>query len=748
MIYEYSGFLKAVLDTPDPVVRDTLPCVLFTADDIVQWGYQDLASDPEWQQIQVTAKRTQQGVNIEGRFNGVRQIDNLATDDPSFWVPLSSMRWKDPRFPIDTKKYPIAEITYRCTSPNARPAWMWTYDGGVYFDGLTPSHEWRTIVRRIQHAEFPGHINAVILRLYSISRTAESFEVESIRFREMSPEEAEACRAYEQSLELTSQPKQYPILNEFMPLGCYMDAGASKRLAAMLGISFEEYWALVFEDIARHHHNCIALEKIDRLTPDEWNDLLKMAEPYGIRFHGIYDLPLTLPQSYTQEFVETRIQPQAENKSLIAWSLYDEPPEHAFKNIIEAKALIEQADPNHPLAVMTRTPDGFPLFSRYASVSGMAHYASHVPWQVGDLVRAHLPASRGQQVWVVAPAFVYATDTPEWHTCPEMRLMMNLAIANGARGWYSYAYHNDPIWIRGSSQRSLTGPFLTFSDLWAELSRRVESYNALAPVFLNAKPEPNLGDWFQTESVAHANTNLPDGINPTSVYRLRGPDYELYCVVSNEIREMTTVHINIAPAAVDGMTVYDLSDFVNTRRRSPIPTRLHLEMFPGQVHIILIAKPDAAEHWHNLIAKRLVEGDCRELAFDLTLAQAYGLNVSDVEDTILGKCADPSNLEKMASVREKLLNLIYSAPALYASRSKLIETSAAVCACDGALCRLLGAGKADQARQLGFKVIPLARELTHLRLELRRGRGTAIIQQCQSLGQRTLEILSEIRSYA
>lgn len=749
MIYEYSGFLKAVLDSPDPVVRDQLPCILFTADDIAQWSYQDVPSDPEWQQIQVTAKRAQQAVSIEGRFNSIRQIDNLATDDPSFWVPLSSVRWNDPRLPIDVARYPIAEITYRCTSPNARPAWVWTYNGGVHFDGLTPTHEWRTIARRVRHGNFPDKIDAIILRLYSISRTAESFEVESIRFREMSQEEADACRAYEDTLEQTSMPKHYPILDEFMPLGCYMDAGASKRLAAMLGISFEEYWALVLEDIARHHHNCIALEKIDRLTPDEWQDLLTLAEPYGIKFHGIYDLPLTLPHSYTEEFIETRIRPQADNKSIVAWSLYDEPPEHAFQNVIEAKNLIEAADPNHPLALMARTPDAFPLFSRYSSVSGMAHYASHVPWQMADLVRTHLPASRGQQMWVVAPAFVYATDTPEWHTCPEMRLMMNLAIANGARGWFAYAYHNDPIWIRGSSQRSLTGPFLTFSDLWSELSRRVEYYNAMAPVFLNATPEPNLGDWFQTESVAHANTNVPEGTQPTGVYRLRGNDYELFCVVSNEVREMTTVHINISAAAVEGMTICDLSDFVSTRRRSCIPTNLHLEMFPGQVHIILVGKPDTVDYWHEVIAKRLIEGDKRELSYDLTLAQAYGLNVSDVENAILGETAvDPNDLQKMVAVREKLLNLIYSAPALYASRSKLIETSAAVCGCDGALCRLLGAGKADQARQLGFKVIPLARELTHLRLELRRGRGTAIMQQCQNLSRRTLDILSEIRSYA
>ena len=436
---------------------------------------------------------------------------------------------------------------------------------------------------------------------------------------------------------------------------------------------------------------------------------------------------------------------------MLAWSLYDEPPEHAFQNVMDAKPLIESADPNHPLAVMARTPDAFPLFSRFSPVSGIAHYSSHVPWNVGSLVKTHLPTSRGQQFWLVAPAFVYATDTPEWHTCPEMRLMMNLALANGARGWFTYSYHNDPIWIRGSSQRSLTGPFLTFSDLWSELSRRVEWYNAMAPLFLNATPQPvEEEDWFRADSVVHANSPLPDGVEPTNVYRLCGKDYELYCIVSNDIREMTTVHLNISASATEGRLVCDLSEYVSTRKWSSMPSQVHLEMFPGQVRIVLIAKPDVCVYWHEVIAQRLIESDCRELAYDLSLAQAYDLHVSDIEPVILsGKSGTiPADLETMAHVREKLLNLIYSAPALFTSRSKLIEASAAVCACDGALCRLLSVGKADQARQLGFKVIPLAREMTHLRLELRRGRGAAITQQCQGLARRTLDILAEIRSYS
>jgi hypothetical protein len=409
---------------------------------------------------------------------------------------------------------------------------------------------------------------------------------------------------------------------------------------------------------------------------------------------------------------------------------------------------MEQADPNHPLAVILREPNAFPLFSRCFPASGIAQYRSHAPWQVADLVRTHRPLSAGQQFWFVAPGFIYATDTPEWHSCPEMRLMLNLAYANGARGWFTFAYHNDPIWIRGSCQRSLTGPFLTFSDLWAELGQRIEQYNALAPLFLEAEPQPSPEPWFASKSTAHANAQLPEGIAPSSVYRLDGDGFQLHCLVSNDVREMTTVKLDLATPALDGMSLFDLTDFIHNRQWQPMAPRRHMEMFPGQLHIILSAPPGVCEKWRDIVSERIIENDRRQLSFDLPLAAAYGLNVEAIEAMMETAASSPGieALHIMERARESVLNVLYQTSEPAMSRSKLVEVSATVCACDGTLCRLLGQGKSDQARQLGFKVIPLARELTHLRLELARGRGAAILEHCQGLAKRAAEVLAEIRA--
>lgn len=749
MTYEYSGFLKTVLDTPDLALRDSLPFVEFTAEDIAKWRFSDVPYDMEWQHIPGSLSRTETGVRIEGRFNEVSQIDNIAVDDPSFWVPLSTLGTGDARLPLDVTQYPVVEITYRCTSANALPAWQWLYPGGVYFDSLESTQEWRTIIRRVSCDGFPKQVDAVILRLYSTTRDVESFEVKSIRFRAMSEAETAACASASGiSTSEDRAPKRYPVLDEFFPFGCYMDAASSKRMASMLGISFHEYWGLALEDIAKHHHNCVAIEKVDRFSVDEWRELLGLAGSYGVKFFVIHDGPVGAQPGQMSEFLDTHVRPYADSTDILAWALYDSPPEHAYPEVVSTKALLEKADPSHPMGLVLRTPNAFPLFAPELPIMGIEHFRSHAPWDLADTLRTHLPLCRGQQTWVVAPGFVYATDTPEWHSCPEMRMMLNHALANGARGWFSFAYHNDPIWIRGSIQRSLTGPFLTFSDLWSELGQRVEQCSAFGPLLLNVAPTPDVAPWFSVNAVAHANTHLPNGIAPARATQLSGADCELFCIVSNDIREMASVSIDISDAGARGKKMYDLSDCIRTRHWAQMPAQRHFQMFPGQMHVVLVGKPGVCDLWRDRIAARMIANDRRVMEFDLSLLHAHGVSTAGIEEMLNDVSSEggPRDLETMQRARDALLNLVYDSPAIYEARTKLIEACAAVCACDGSLCRLLGRNKIELARQWGFKVTPLAREFTNLRLELRRGRGAEILHSCEDLARRTHRLLAEIRA--
>ncbi|MCC6699808.1 MAG: hypothetical protein IT365_29565 [Candidatus Hydrogenedentes bacterium] len=722
----------------------------FSSDDIAHWTTRDSEASREWKKTPVHRARTEDGVRLVGRFEDVRGMDTIATDDPSFWVPLGTLGWTDARLPIDLNRFPIAEVTYRCTSDNALPVLVWMYPGGLHVDSLPTTRQWTTLVRRMPVNGFPDQISDLVFRLFSTTRTTESVEIASVRFRAMTPAEAEACENDRLRLETTAPLKRYDVLDSFMPLGVYLDAETARRNAELLGISLGEYWDLAMEDIVTHHHNCIAMERVGGLTTAEWGDLLAHAETYGIKIAANHDFHLGEDVGELRQLIDNRIRPYANSPAILSWSLREEPPEKDFHNLLKVKEWVEEADPNHPISIVTRHPSAFPLFAPHFPVSGINHFVSHSPWEIGDIVRWHAPLAKGQQFWMVGPAFIYATGTPEWSTCPEMRLMVNLAFANGAKGWFSFAYHNDPIWVTGSCQRTLTGPFMMFSDLWLELDRRMEGIGALAPLLLQTQPAPLPPEWFGAQATSDDNTKLPKGVPTTSSFRLRGPGFNLFFVVSNNVRGMASLNINVSTEALRGNQVVDLSDFVRKRSWSPMDLQRHIEMFPGQAQMVLVGEPDVCARWRDIVAERLIEDDHRQLSFNLKLAQTYSLDIGTIED-LLRRAEEGHAMQKLAimdMVRDELVNLMYRSPAIRDTRTKIIEACAGICACDGVLCRIITRGKVDLAKEWGLKVIPLAREVTHLRLELRRGRGAEALPYANDVAQRTLALLHELRAFS
>lgn len=748
MVYEYEGFLRTLLKPGPPAERDGVEGVEFSADDLLHWNLTDLAGFHEWQKIPAHRIRAKQGVELSGDFQDVRRMDCVAPDTPSFWVALSSLGVQDPRFPVDIERFPIAEITYRCASQNAVPGWVWVYPGGLHVDMLTPSQSRRTVARLAGYDGFPQRVDALVLRLYSTARAAESIEFERVRFRAPTPAESEALRGALARLDAEAAPKLCPALDEFLPLGVYLDAELTRRMAEMLGVSFSEYWQLALEDIVRHHHNCVALENADRLTRGEWQELLAVADQFHVRLVPLLNVPLGDDPQQQREAVEECVSPFAGTRGIFAWGLTSAPRERDLPALLDVRRWVEELAPEHPFTVVTDHPSEFPLFARYFSAMGISHHVSHSPWDTAEMMRHHLPLSRGRQVWFSAPGFVWGTGAPEWSSCPELRLILNSAFANGARGFFTYSYHNIPIWMDGCCQRTLTGPFLMFSDLWQELDRQFEFINAVAPLLLCARPEPIPEGSYTMSLRSEEKAELAEGIPLTSVTRLMGDGFSVIFIVSNDIRGMASINFSINPDFVREFEIYDLSDFVQTRKWLQMPLERHLEMFPGQAHAFLIAPPARCAHWRDIVSRRLMDDDRLQLSLDMRLAREYSIDVSSLEHFLEGPpgTGGLDDLSQMDWARDRLLDLIYDDREISDARSRIIEASAALCACDGALCRLHGLGRTDLAREIGLRIVPLAREIANLRLELRRGHAKAVLQHSDDLSQRALALLSEIRT--
>lgn len=748
MDYEYQGYLATILYAPDPEAYTQVDHIDFTADDIMKWTTRDQPWEKQWQKIPPLRKRNGDAVQFTARFHDEPRIDVLPAGDFGFWAPLGTIGAKDKRFPLDLRRYPAFEITYRCATENAALGIAWSYPGGLNVQKLPRTMKWRTVVLRAQHFGFPVQLNDFVIRLYSSARTTESAEIKSVRFRGLTKSELEACYKDETRLKDRDKAAPYAVLDDFIPLGCVLNAETARRMAAMLGIGLAEYWTFALRDIAAHHHNCIMLEEYQRLTEAEWRALLAMLPDFGLR---IVPVQHTLPNddpAYIDEMLATWVKPYADEPAILSWMLMDEPREADFARVLALKAKVKEADPNHPMAVVTRHPSAYPLLAPFFAASGINYYASHAPWNIGELVRNHVGLGPAQQFWLMGPGFTWATGTPEWNSCPELRIMVNSAFANGARGWFTFAYHNDPIWVTGSCMRSLAGPFLAFSDLWLEMDRCMERISVLAPLLHKTWPWHLPKHWYAWSARSGDHYEFPEGVSPTTSYRLRGPDYNLYFIISNDIRGMATVNMDIPRDAMRGLAIYDVSDFLTSYEWKPMSLERHLQMVPGQARILLVAEESVCGYWRDILAGRMIVNLKRAAALNFPMCEAYRVDTSAIRALVdLPPTGDPlAELHNLDRAYHDMQNRIYAVDAATRARSSIVEAMAAACACDGALCRLVKRGRLEEARTLGEEVIPLAREFTHLRIDLEAGHAERILPHCEDLSNRVNQLLKRIRA--
>lgn len=693
-------------------------------------------------------KRGAEGVQLVGHFEDIRRIDNLDRDQPGFWAALGTFGVDfQGRFPVDTRRLPVLEVTYRCTSSRALPRVKCYYPGGEMSHRLDFTREWTTAALLVNHRGFPVSVDNIALQLFANCRSTESVEFSEVRFRAMTRPEQAACEAAWSAVQPEPQAPAPAPPADFLPFGVFLNAGSANRLADLMDISFYDYWRLALEDIARHHHNCVALEDAALLGPAQGQELLALADTFNIRLVPLFDWPLEDDPELWRRRAAEYTAPFAASDSVLAWGLGSGPMEHELGLWRQFRDAVHESDPSHPVTAPFRHPGSLAAYAPHMDISWFHHFKSEAPWKIGDAVRAHLPLTGGGALWVTAPAFVSGSGGPEWNSCPQMRLLLNQALANGARGWFAMSYHNDPIWVDGHCERSLTGPFLTFSDLWAELGNRVERLSVMAPLFMNTMPLA--GDPpFNAAITAKRNPRsaVPDGVPMVNLFWLAGDAFHLCYLVSNDPDQVVSANLELPESLPGGMEVYDVTSFVRTRAWKPVDRVRHLEMFPGQGQLLLAGTPETCAHWRDVTAQRILDADRRQVLVDLDLAQKYGLDIEETERTIMeaGRGAPLDDLMLVHSARDHLTNTLYASPDVAEARSLLIKASAIVCGCDEALSRLHGEGKTESAHELGVKTLPLAREMTQLRIRLRRGQGREIIKPCQDLVQGGYTLLTDI----
>lgn len=730
-------------------MTEGLDALTFDMASLEGWSLADDPSEKEWQNVPARLKRGAEGVQLVGHFEDIRRIDNLDRDQPGFWAALGTFGVDfQGLLPVDTLRYPVLEVTYRCTSSRALPRVKCYYPGGEMSHRLDFAREWTTAAVLVSHGGFPASVDNVALQLFANCRSTESVEFSRVRFRAMTGTEETVCGGAWEAMRAEARampPSGTP--EGFLPFGVFMNASSAGRLADLMDISFYDYWRLAFEDIARHHHNCVALEDAALLGPAQGQELLALADTFNIKVVPLFEWPLEDDEALWRRRAAEYAAPFADSESVLAWGLGAGPMENELDLWRQFRKAVRECDSRHPVTAPFRHPGSLAAFAPHMDAAWFNHFKSDTPWKIGGAVRAHLPLTGGGPLWVTAPAFVSGSGGPEWNSCPQMRLMLNQALANGVRGWFAMSYHNDPIWVDGRCERSLTGPFLTFSDLWAELGNRVERLSVMAPLLMSAAPVTGDAPF---DVVLSANRNsrsaVPEEVPLVDVFWMEGADFHLCYLVSNDPDQAVSINLELPVSLPDGMEIYDVTAFARTRAWLPVDRVRHLEMFPGQGQLLLAGRPGVCDEWRDVIARRILDADRRQVLVDLDLAQKYSLDIGETERTIMeaGGGVPLDDLIRVHEARARLTDILYASPDVAEARSLLIKASAIVCGCDEALSALHGAGKTEYAHELGVKALPLAREMTQLRIRLRRGQGREIIRPCQELVQRGYTLLTDI----
>ena len=742
MAYRAIGILKHLRAKLNRPPESSTERIRFDAEALRGWQPGDDAAEPEWKAVQGRIRPAENAIRLSAHFENVRRIDIIDRSEPRFWFAVSSPA-RQP-LAIDVTRYAVLEVEARNVDLRGLFKVACFYPGGEFLFTLPLDSDWHTFAMLVGPG-FPGQVDAVSLRCYGAWRETGTVEVRAVAFRALEDEEQ---RQLETVTTLCAPPQEVPppVLPEgFFPFGVFMDAEASLRLGDIMDISFHDYWRLALEDIARHHCNCVVLENAEKMGPELGAQLVEQARGYDIRLIPSF---ASLPDPDAPEAgsrIEYLTGAFRNHPVIAAWAAGRLPEDDVCAWWQGNRRIFRELGVTQPLLCYSEHPGNVELLSRSTPVMWFHFFKSGVPWDAGKAVAVHERQKGTRALWFTVPAFTRASGAPEWCGCPGMRLMLNLALANGVDGWFTHAYHHVPSWLQGPLERSLTGPFQTFSDLWTELGNRLERLTSLAPVFQAVRPADTPLAGFSVEARKHAQSTLRTDISPVSVFWLAGEDIRLCHVVNNDLMQVTSVTLYFPEDLGPDAAVYDLTHFVRNRVWNPVRSPRRLEMFPGQGQVFLFATRDAAAHWRDQIAAQILAADQRQVLVDLDLARQYITNLEETEEALTGMSVNPlADLVRVHTAREKLINMIYGCPDLYETRSALIEASSLLCACDEALARLHASGRTEAAHDFGMRALPYARQLTGYRLLLRRGEGRTILKDCRQLIQSIYSLLTDI----
>ena len=178
---------------------------------------------------------------------------------------------------------------------------------------------------------------------------------------------------------------------------------------------------------------------------------------------------------------------------LLAYDYSDEPGPEYIPLYMHLQSVLRTADPAHPsLTILNLNQTAFlpymPIYYGDEYPIRNRRQGGRNPWSMAQSVRGCAESTRAP-VWVMLPAFG-GYEEYTWHlpTGPEMRLMIYLAVANGAKGVTFHGSFSPPCWRYNQYYtHTAIDSWGAASDAWQAMGEAGRQVTAIGPSLLRTE---------------------------------------------------------------------------------------------------------------------------------------------------------------------------------------------------------------------------------------------------------------------
>ena len=543
-------------------------------------------------------------------------------------------------FDFDLTQFPVLEVRWRVAAGNDPVAGYWVFfntrspDGneirshtareeGLY--GRPPDGTWRvTTTRLVPDSSFPGpatarQITSLFLAVVASKNGYDKpagMEVDYIRIRRLTPEETQAEQVRVDRLARYEPPEIPEPWRDTFFYGVYSAQSCLKYMGG---------WEGVFDQLARCHFNSVLR------CPGDLPRIARAAEPLGI--YVVFPSPGGLVRKLDrsndpkpiEEEVRAIVATVRDLPNVAGWFLGETAPE-ALWGVAGTKWIFEQEDPGRFVLFLHHNLAFLPRLDRFATVAWTYTYPvtkdARDPWAVADWCRSVSTVSNRPQ-WFTPQAFGEISAGP-WvmPTVEEFRLMMNLALANGAKSFGLFEYAQPQLW--GEMLVDWVG---NPTPLMHEATRLGERWMSVVPVMLHARPilEPRPSVW-RRPGPEH-------GLSVTAMGD--AADGPVFLVVVNEdlaAHQKGKVRLPDAFAA-GSRGVYDLYALDEVPMTDG--KKFDVSMLdPGDARVYLLGTQEQFEDARSAILSNGVKEELRVQGADRVIAERWKLDLGEYETAV------------------------------------------------------------------------------------------------------------------